>query len=79
MKWLKEMSEKIKERNEEKQIENALMQKGEMMYNNMCTPFDVNFTSIAEAKTYLMTEKPCGDIKGMELQAIGIYLNLRNK
>ena len=54
-------------------------QKGEMMYNNMCTPFDVNFTSIAEAKTYLMTEKPCGDIKGMELQAIGIYLNLRNK
>ena len=54
-------------------------QKGEMMYNNMCTPIDVNFSSTAEAKTYLMNEKPCGDIKGMKLQAIGIYLNLRNK
>jgi len=54
-------------------------QKGEMMYNNMCTPVDVNFTSTAEAKTYLTTQKPCGEIKGKHLQAIGIYLNLRNK
>jgi len=54
-------------------------QKGEMMYNNMCTPVDVNFTSTAEAKTYLMKEKPCGEIKGKQLQAIGIYLNSRNK
>ncbi len=53
--------------------------KGEMMYNNMCRPIDVNFTSTAEAKTYLMNEKPCGEIEGKELQAIGIYLNLRNK
>ncbi|TNF45147.1 MAG: hypothetical protein EP216_00680 [Epsilonproteobacteria bacterium] len=54
-------------------------QKGEMMYNNMCTPVDANFTSTADAKTYLMSEKPCGEIRGKELQAIGIYLNLRNK
>ncbi|MCW8820811.1 MAG: nitrous oxide reductase accessory protein NosL [Sulfurovum sp.] len=54
-------------------------QKGEMMYKNMCTPVDVNFTSTAEAKTYLTTQKPCGDIEGGQLQAIGIYLNLRNK
>jgi hypothetical protein len=54
-------------------------QNGEMMYNSMCTPVDVNFTNTAEAKAYLMNEKPCGDIQGKELQAIGLYLNLRNK
>jgi nitrous oxide reductase accessory protein NosL len=53
--------------------------KGEMMYSEMCTPFDVNFTSTSDAKSYLTTQKPCGDIKGKQLQAIGIYLNLRNK
>lgn len=54
-------------------------EKGKMMYEKMCTPIDVDFKSTAEAKTYLMTQKPCGDIKGAQLQAIGIYLNLRNK
>ena len=56
-----------------------MAKKGEMMYNEMCTPFDANFTSTADAKTYLTTQKPCGDIKGPQLQAIGLYLNLRNK
>ncbi len=60
-----------------KQKQAMMAQKGEMMYNNMCTPFDATFNSIAEAKTYLMTQKPCGDLKGKQLQAIGIYLNLR--
>ncbi|MDQ7047005.1 MAG: hypothetical protein Q9M39_05080 [Sulfurovum sp.] len=54
-----------------------MAQKGEMMYINMCTPFDDTFSSIAEAKTYLLTQKPCGALKGKQLQAIGIYLNLR--
>ena len=54
-------------------------QKGEMMYQEMCTPVDANFTSTAEAKTYLMKERSCGDIKGKQLQAIGNYLNVRNK
>jgi predicted RNA-binding Zn-ribbon protein involved in translation (DUF1610 family) len=54
-------------------------QNGEMMYNSMCTPIDVNFTSTAEAKAYLMNEKPCGDLQRKELHAIGNYLNLRNK
>lgn len=53
--------------------------KGEMMYNKMCKPVDAKFNSVAEAKTYLKTQKPCGDIKGKKLQAIGIYLNSRNK
>lgn len=62
------------------QEKQAMMaKKGEMMYNKICTPFDANFTSTADAKTYLTTQKPCGDINSMELQAIGLYLNSRNK
>jgi len=53
--------------------------KGEMMYHKMCKAIDVKFNSIAEAKTYLRTEKSCGDIKGKQLQVIGLYLNSRNK
>lgn len=56
-----------------------MAQKGEMMYTEMCTPFDANFTSTADAKSYLTTQKPCGDIQGQQLQAIGLYLNSRNK
>lgn len=60
------------------QNKQAMMaQKGEMMYTNMCTPVDANFTSVAESKTYLTTEKPCGDLNGMQLQAIGLYLKSR--
>ena len=62
------------------QKKQAMMaKKGEMMYNKMCKPIDAKFNSIAEAKTYLRTEKPCGDIKGKQLQVIGLYLNTRNK
>ena len=53
--------------------------KGEMMFNKMCKPVDAKFNSIAEAKSYLKSQKPCGEIKGKKLQAIGIYLNSRNK
>ncbi|WP_373029708.1 nitrous oxide reductase accessory protein NosL [Sulfurovum sp.] len=62
------------------QKKQAMMaQKGGMMYQEMCTPVDANFTSTAEAKSYLTTQKPCGEIKGSQLQAIGLYLNSRNK
>ena len=53
--------------------------KGEMMFNKMCKPVDAKFNSVAEAKTYLKTQKPCGELKGKKLQAIGLYLNSRNK
>jgi len=53
--------------------------KGEMMYKKMCQPIKATFKSVADAKTYLRTEKPCGDIKGKQLQVIGLYLNLRSK
>lgn len=62
------------------QKKQAMMaQKGEMMYKNMCTPIDVNFTSTAEAKTYLTTQKPCGDLNPEQLQVIGLYLKSLNK
>jgi len=53
--------------------------KGEMMFNKMCKPVDAKFNSVAEAKTYLRAQKPCGEIKGKKLQAIGLYLNSRSK
>ncbi len=56
-----------------------MAKKGEMMYNKMCKPIDAKFNSTAEAKSYLRTQKPCGDIKGKQLQVIGLYLNSRNK
>ncbi len=56
-----------------------MAKKGEMMFNKMCKPVEVKFNSIAEAKSYLKSQKPCGELKGKKLQAIGIYLNSRNK
>jgi len=53
--------------------------KGEMMFSKMCKPVDAELNSVAEAKTYLITEKPCGELKGKKLQAIGLYLNSRSK
>ena len=56
-----------------------MAQKGEMMYNKMCKPVTAEFKTIAEAKTFLAKEKPCGEIKGKQLQAISIYLKNRTK
>jgi hypothetical protein len=61
-----------------KERQTMVAEKGEMMYNKLCTPFDNTFSSIAEAKTFLTTQKPCGEIGEAQLQAIAIYLNLRN-
>lgn len=62
-----------------KKKQTMMAQKGEMMYTNICTPIDTEFKSIAEAKTYVAAQKPCGELKGKQLQAISIYLNSRNK
>jgi len=62
-----------------KKKQGMMAKKGEMMFNKMCKPVEVKFNSVAEAKTYLKTQKPCGELKGKKLQAIGLYLNLRNK
>ena len=53
-------------------------QKGAMIYENLCIPFDRSFNSIADAKTYLITQNPCAKLNGKQLQALAIYLKLRN-
>jgi len=55
------------------------VKKGEMMFKKMCNSINTTFNSTAQAKAYLVTQKPCGEIKGKILQVIGLYLNSRNK
>jgi len=47
---------------------------GEKFYKKMCKPTDKNFTSIAQAKGYIAKSGICGNMKGKQLQAVGIYL-----
>jgi len=56
-----------------------MAKKGEMMYKKMCKPISTTFTNTADAKAFLSKEKPCGDIKGKQLQVIGLYLSKRVK
>lgn len=50
---------------------------GEKLYNKMCKKTDVKFTSVAEAKAYIMKNKTCGEMDGKQLQAVGLYLGRR--
>ena len=54
-----------------------MAKKGEMMFAKICKPIEEKFNSVAQAKSYLKTNQPCGDIKGKKLQAIALYLNAR--
>ena len=52
--------------------------KGEMIYKKLCAPIDKKFSTAAEAKSYIQTNKLCGgNLKGKSLQALGIYLSGR--
>lgn len=55
------------------------VKKGAMMYKKMCKKTDKSFTTTADAKTFLVESKICGNIKGKKLQAIGMYLVRRDK
>ncbi len=48
--------------------------KGEMLYNKMCKKIDKRFKSTAEAKAYIEINNICGNMKGKELQMVGLYL-----
>ncbi|ABB44829.1 conserved hypothetical protein [Sulfurimonas denitrificans DSM 1251] len=50
---------------------------GEMLYNKMCKKTDKKFSSTAEAKAFIMSENLCEEMKGVQLQAVGIYLHQR--
>ncbi len=64
-----EMMEKMKGKK-------ALMaKKGEMIYSKKCKQTALpKFNSVAEAKSYVVENRLCGDIKGKPLQVLGIYL-----
>ncbi len=51
-----------------------MIKMGEKFYNENCTKTDKRFETTAQAKSYLMSSKICGDVKGKTLQAIGLYL-----
>lgn len=56
----------------------AKMQKmGEKVYEKMCKKTDMKFTSVAQAKAYITKNELCGNMKGKNLQAVGIYLSRR--
>ncbi len=50
---------------------------GEKLYNKICRKTDKKFASIPEAKTFIVDNTLCGDIKGKKLQMIAIYLYKR--
>ena len=60
---------------EQKQLKAA--KKGAMIYKKMCKKTDKKFESIAKAKSYVEKNNICGNIKGMQLQMVGLYLGNR--
>jgi len=47
---------------------------GAKIYGKICKPTSEKFATVADAKTYIVQNRLCGDIKGKKLQAIAIYL-----
>ncbi len=54
-----------------------MAKKGEMVYNKMCQKTAEKFTTVADAKSFIVTNKLCKDIQGKKLQAVGLYLKNR--
>ena len=50
---------------------------GGKVYNKMCKKTDEKFSSVAQAKAYITKNNLCGNMKGKNLQAVGIYLGRR--
>lgn len=50
---------------------------GEMMYERMCKETNEKFKSIADAKSFLISSKICGNMDDKKLQVIAIYLYTR--
>jgi len=54
-----------------------MAKKGEMIYGKMCQKTDKKFDTVAEAKAFIIDNKLCQDLKGKQLQAVGLYLKNR--
>lgn len=55
--------------------QSMMAQKGKVIYNKICKKTSKKFNSVAQAKSYIIENKICGDIKGKKLQMIGLYLS----
>ncbi|MEA3499060.1 MAG: nitrous oxide reductase accessory protein NosL [Campylobacterota bacterium] len=49
--------------------------KGGMIYKKMCKKTDKRFSSVADAKSFLVSSKICGNIKGKKHQAVALFLS----
>ena len=54
-----------------------MIKKGEMIYNKMCQKTQEKFPTVADAKSFVVTNKLCKDVEGKKLQAVGLYLTNR--
>jgi len=54
-----------------------IIKKGALLYKKMCKQTDNFFTNETEAKLFIKNSGICGDIKGKELNSIGLYLKER--
>lgn len=48
---------------------------GEKIYSKMCKQIEKRFSNPNEAKTFLSSEKICGNLKGKKLQQVALYLS----
>ncbi len=55
----------------------AMTQKGEMIYGKMCQKTDKKFATTAEAKAFVAGNKLCKDLNPKQAQAVGLYLKNR--
>ena len=59
------------------QKRNKAAKMGAKIYHMMCKKTDKHFTSVAQAKAFLIETKLCGNLQGKKLQAVGLYLYKR--
>jgi len=57
----------------------AMMAKmGKVIYDKKCQKTDKKFATTAQAKAYIKSHNLCKNVKGKELQAVGLYLKNNN-
>ncbi len=55
--------------------QHKMAQMGAKIYKAKCKTINEKFQSTAEAKAYVKANSVCGNIKGKQLQAVGLYLS----
>ena len=51
---------------------------GKLIYHKHCKKIDQNFTTVAQAKAYVLSDGVCKDLKPKQLQAVALYLVQRS-